>query len=423
VPLGTGEKSSTMTRSLAVCLTVVLTAAVAAALGASPAAADGAPAMRKADCFAFARLPAIRLVVRNEDTLVAMGARGHVEIDFRREMGLFVSLGPEKVNLAAVTIKGVKTVEGKLVVETEELGFEQLLAADGQFYSYDFAIVPRSELPVEGFVERIGPCPGLCAMSTLIPVSRALTFKDFREKGEARGYEVTVVSDLNPMIKRVGWLHSVAFDASRPGGPKHVTCRVMTVKSGEGSVAVIEVGGAPLGAGGKRAIKECPADKDKICAGLKGTFETRPYAYEQAAGQIVWGYVNSKDSNEIHFPAIWEPEIDEERFRKHIKSDRKHFVSASGEFLGAVDEVGTGGSLRWRKPYIRARKTIAGTGGVTMGYCDELKLFQILIAGTKTADENELRDVARKQARRVGVRLDDEVTKAARFSFHVSSTK
>jgi len=407
-----------MRRFAVACLAVAL----AGAFGTPRAAADGG-ALRKVDCFAFARLPAIRLVVRNENTLVAMGAQGHVEIDFAKEMGLFVSLGPEKVNLGAIIIKGVKTVEGKLVVETKEMGFEDLLSANGQFYSYDFAIVPRSDLPVEGFVDRIGPCPGLGAMSTLIPVSRELTFKDFRERAEARGYEATVVSDINPMIKRVGWLHSVAFDASRPGGPRHVTCRIMTVKSGEGSVAVLELGGVVLGAGPKRAIKECPADKDKICAGLRGTFDTRDHAYEQAAGQIVWGYVHSKAPNEIHFPAIWAPDIDEERFRKHIKSDRKHFVSAAGEFMGAIDEVGTGGSIRWRKPYIRARKTIVGTGRVTMGYCDDLNLFQILIEDTQTTDEAALRKLAQKQARRVGVRLDDEDLAKARFSFQVTAGK
>ena len=407
-----------MARALATYLAVALMVALAAA----SARADQALSMRKADCFVLKRLPAIRLVVRDDDTLVAMGAKGLIDIDFTREMGLLVSLGPEKVNLA-VTIKQVKQCDDKLVVVTKELGFEDLLGAEGQFYSYDFVIVPRSDLPVEGFVEDIPPCPGLCAVSSLIPVRRALSFKDFREKADARGYEATVVKDLNPMIERMGWLHSIAFNATRAGGPKNVTCRVMTVKSGEGTVAVIELGGYSLGAGSKRMLKQCPADQKKIRVGLTGAFDVKAAFCEKAAEQIVWGYVNSKDPNEIHFPAIWKSEIDEERFRKHIKSDRKHFVSATGEFMGAIDEIGTGGSIRWRKPYVRARKTLDRIGHITMGYTDELNLFQIRIENTKTTDEEELRTTTSRQARRVGVRFDNEVLKKARFSFCASSAK
>ena len=91
--------------------------------------------------------------------------------------------------------------------------------------------------------------------------------------------------------------------------------------------------------------------------------------------------------------------------------------------MGAVDEVGTGGSIRWRKPYVRARKTISGTGRVTMGYCDELKLFQIRIENIETTDEGALRTIARKQARRVGVRFDDADLAKARFSFQASASR
>ena len=415
-----------MTRTLT-CLAV----GMATLLAAGPrAGADDTLPMRSVDCMVLRQLPAIRLVVRDEDTLMKMGVAGMIEIDFKKEMGLFVSLGPEKCNLAAITVKAVRKADDKLVVEMQEYGFTDLLKAEGDLYSYQFVVVPASTLPVEGFVDEILPCPGLCAVSTLMKLKGKVAFKAFCDKAKARGYATGRVSELNPMIKRLGWLHSVAWDVGPDADPKGICCRFQTVKSGGGAQCYLEYLRARYVPPSRERLRQmtsrqrdaivCPADEARIAAGLVGAYGIPPALSKKGAKQVTFGYVHyaSRDEGMTDIGAIRKSDVNAETFRKYVKSDGKTFVTSGGNFIDTVDEVGQHGTLRWKKPYAKAEKEIDGVGRVTMAI-NELGLFQIRIENVKTTDVEELRRQTKKLARRVGCRFDDEVLEAARFSFCV----
>jgi hypothetical protein len=394
--------------------------------------ADGRLSMRLVDCYRLAELPAMKLVVRDQSTLVKMGITEMVDIDFSKEMGLFISLGPEKGNLEAIRIKAVNETDGKITVETQHYGFEALLnsTAKEPLLSYQFVVVPARKAPVEGFKSDIEPCEGLCAVSSLVPMNQVVSHNRLKERGKARDYRVTKVEEVNPMIKRLDWAESVAWYVGPKGDPKGIVCRLNTVKSGGGAQCQLEYHRGRYAPPSRARLREmthrqiktfkCPASLDLLAEGLRAAFGVQIAVSEDAAKQIHYGYVfkASNDEGMTDIAAIRKSEVRAERFRRYIDSDGKTFVCGDTGFLDTLDEVGKKGSIRWRKPYLKAYKEIEDLGRVTLA-CNELKLFQIRIECVKTTDVEELRKQTRRLARRVGIRLGDEALEAVTFSFRV----
>lgn len=411
---------------------VALMASVSLLTLAPAAQADGRLSMRRVDCYRLSELPAMKLVVRDQGTLIKMGVTEMIDIDFSKEMGLFISLGPGKGNLEAIRVKSVREADGKITVETQRYGFEELLASTAKepLSNYQFVVVPARAAPVEGFKSDIEPSEGLYATSSLIPMSKTISYSRLKERGKARDYKVTKVQDVNPMIKRFDWVESVAWYVGPKGDSKGIVCRLSTVKSGAGAQCRLEY---PRGRYAppskmrlrqmthrqKRALK-CPASLSLLAEGLRAAFGVSIATSENAAKQVHYGYAfkASADDGMIDIAAIRKSEVNPERFRQYVGSDGKTFVVGDTGFLDTLDEVGQKGSLRWRKPYLKAQKEIEGLGNVTLA-CNDLNLFQIRIENVKTTDIEALRKQTRRLARRVGIRLNDDAIKAATFSFRV----
>lgn len=402
----------------------IILAMLAAAAGLLPAAsarADRALPMRTVDCYMFKRLPAMKLVVRNQQTLTAMCATGLVDIDFTREMGLFVSLGMEQQNLEGLAIKRVTEADDRITVETQTFTFEQLLESEEEISAHHFVIVPKSDKPVEGFTEKIKPSKGLCAVSSLVAVAHETEFKDILEKAKARGYDARRVREDNPMIERLGWLDSVCWDAGPDADPRSVTVRFKSTKGGGGAICEVEilrwVGPKPKKERGKPLIR-CPADEMRVILGIEAAYGLPRVFSERAARQVIELYGVKMESGRHDIAAIRKSEINPERFRKFVQAEGKTFVTAGGNFIDQIDEIGKTGSLRWKKPYIKAERDVDGLGHVVMGF-NELNLFQIRIEEVQTTDVDELRKETQRQARRVGVRMSDEAAEKMIFTFHV----
>lgn len=414
-----------MKRTLPFCLAI---AATLVALSSPASAADRKLPVRVLDSYVLRQLPEIKIVIRNRETLIKMGLTDLMDIDFSKEMGLFISLGADKVT--GIEVKAVRQTDERIVVEVKEYGFEEMLAITKPVFPYQFVVVPSSELPVEGFVEDIAPCKGLCAVSTLVSVGKDLSFRDFRDRAKARGYEARKVAEPNPMIKRLEWMQSITWDVGPTSDPKGIRCRFRSVKSGGGAQCFLEYLRDSYAPPPKEMMRrmswkqreaiECPASEEKIADGIVAAYQIPRHLAEKAARQVAFGYnhVASEDEGLTDIPAIRKSEIQVDKFRNYINSDGTKFVSSGGNFIDEVDEVGKHGTIRWMKPYVKAENTVDGLGKVLLAY-NELGLFQMRIEEVQTTSVDELRKEMKKLARRVGVRIDDDAMDAIQFSFCV----
>lgn len=398
-----------------------------------PAAAEGPMTMRQVDCIRLGQLPAMKLAVRSQEVLAKLGVGDMVQLDFTKEMGLFISLGADKASLEAIVVESVTEQGGKIVVATKKLGFQEMLAGSGSqtYRTYQFVVVPASKLPVEGFVEDIQPCAGLCVTSSLVLIEGEVTWPSFRERGEARGFKVKRVDAPNPMIMRLDYMDSVSWDIGPVDDPKGVRIRFFALKGGAGAQAAYEFARAcyappqlpppPVSKAVRDAWKatKAPVQLDRLVQGVAAAYKTPVANAETAADQILQGYMNktSEDAGRCDVPAIRKSDLDAASFRKFIQSDGKTFTTDL--FIDRVDEVGKIGAIRWTKPYFKAEQEIEGLGKVTLAY-NENKLFQMKVEEVKTTNIDQLREHTEKMARRLGLRMTDEQVKALQFSFGVA---
>lgn len=411
---------------------VVLGMGVAMCLAATQAAA-GPMAMRHVDCLRLGQLPAMKLVVRSQEVLAKLGVGDLVQVDFAREMGLFVSLGADKDNLESIAIESVVEKDGKIVVAIKKIGFQEMLAATGAttFRSYQFVAVPASKLPVDGFVEDVEPCAGLCVTSNLTLIEGEVTWSSFHERGDSRGWTTKRVDAPNPMILKFEYMDSVAWDIGPAEDPKGIRVRFFALKGGAGAQACYEYTRSryapppPPLAGVSKAERaawtatKAPVQRDLLIQGIAAAYKTPIANAEVAADQILYGYKakTSETAGRCDVPAIRMSDLDAASFRKFIQSDGTTFTAES--FIDSVDEVGKAGSIRWTKPYFKAEQEVEGLGKVTLAY-NNLKLFQMKVEEVKTTNVDQLREHAQKMGRRLGLRLTEEQVKALQFSFGVA---
>ncbi len=375
--------------------------------------------MRTVESPVLKSMPAMKLVIRSEDTLRMLGLAGRLDIDFENEMGIFISLGGERQNLEAVEIKSVRDTGEKLVVETKKYGFGDMLDMEEKMPPFHLVAVPKSDLPVEGFPDQVEPCEGLCAVSSLLPVKREVTYLDFRDKGMNRGYEVEKEKPGSALLKSHEWLHSVAFFAGKGNHLRSVRLRILSLKVGARAAVEIEICGPGIQTRKPSGGYICPASRERLEEGLGAAFDIADRFIRKAAYQVEWLYENPKTHKpRLILPAIGKSDINVEKFRKWAGCDGTTYRCLRETSIGTLEEVGERGSVRWIPPYYSARKKVEGVGTV-VGRYSTFNLFQLKVEDVEATDEETLRKQLKEIAHDLGVRFEDDALESVKFTFRV----
>ena len=356
-------------------------------------------------------MPAMRVVVRDEATLYAVGPpRGHL-IDFTKEMALFACLGPgrpkDRVRIAGVTATADKLVPE--VLETTVGGPGRRIGA-----ARTMVIIPRSDLPVEGFTTTVPLGEGLIAASSPVLINGQVDLAALEAKAQAAGYKAESRKP-GAASKRVGYINAFVFHGGPAEQPRSISYHLMGVTTGRSIMCQVA---RPRRLADLASQAKYPPHRETILAAVQSA-----YSVDQAKATPLVERLLGKDGKGprrglVMFRKLTKGKLDVVSFRKHIGSDGKRFTQVAGMFGQTIDELGDKGMIRWLKPCMIATQEVEGKGKVTLAV-SELGTFQVRWEPTLSTDRSALQAEAAKLAETMGLKLDAEGLKRMMFAYQL----
>ena len=348
-------------------------------------------------------LPPMKLIIRDEATLFAVGEPAQGLIDFSKEMALFVS-SDWKAQTHSVITK-----------VTESGGKLNVTLIDGQAdQRRSIVVIPKSDAVAEGFAMTVPLVEGLVVESSPIRVEGKVDAKAFEAKAKELGYTVARQDPAGRTSGQTQHVNSLLVYAGPDDAPKAVTFSIGAMKLGRNYGAIANWVG--LGKGKESPQQRYPVNLKRVQDALMAAFGADAEKAQKASEKFsrVQGMIMLQEMSSLTVsPSGFEAYIgaEEEMVYRHNPGQLGDYIS----------QRGPNGAILWRKPYVEATKKTDEQGTVVL-VLSELGVFQARFEGLKSTEFAELRKTVGGLAEAAGVKLQEKALSEAAFSFTLNES-